>query len=84
MSDFPSDRRGSAVRWFALAAAGLCIVSLAGVHALDWLSQSGRVAMVASRAPAPTANQRVAGDPGVDSMPTGSIPSTSALIIRFR
>ena len=84
MHDFLRDRRGSAARWFALAAAVLCIVSLAGAHTLDWLSQSGRVALVAYHAPPPSENRRVAADPGVDPMPTGSIPASSALVIRIR
>ena len=82
MRNFRSDRRGSAVRWFALAAAVLSLGSLAGAHGLDWLSQSGRVALVAYGAPAQS--RRVAADAGVDPMPTGAIPASRALVIRIR
>ena len=86
MRAFVGDRRGSAVRWFALAAAAVCVASLAGAHGLDWLSQSGRVALVAYRAPAPTQRGVVpsGGGPDVDMTPTGSVPSGSALVIRIR
>ena len=84
MPDFVSDRRGSAVQWFALAAAAVCVASLAGAHGLDWLSQSGRISLVAYRTPAPAASQRAAADPNVDMTPTGTIPSGSALVIRIR
>lgn len=84
MPDFPSDRRGSAVQWFALAAAAVCVASLAGARGLDWLSQSGRVSLVAYRAPAPSASRRAAADPNVDMTPTGSVPAGSALMIRIR
>ena len=84
MQDFISDRRGTAVQWFAVAAAVLCVMSLAGAHALDWLSQSGRVALVAYRPASPAPNQRVAADPNIDPTPTGSVPAGSALVIRVR
>lgn len=83
MHDFRGDRRGSAVQWFALAAAALCVACLAGAHGLAWLSQSGRVALVAYRAPADR-TRHVDADPGVDTMPTGSIPASDALVIRIR
>ena len=83
MNDFMGDRRASAAQWFALAALVLTVASMAGARTLNWLSQSGRVALVAYRAPAPTPNARAAADVGVDLMPTGSIPS-SALMIRIR
>ena len=83
MHDFTSDRRGSAVQWFALAAAVLCVASMAGAQALNWLSQPGRVALVAYRAPAPTQDRRVASNAGLDPMPTGSVPSSNALVIRL-
>ena len=82
MRDFTGDGRGSAVKWFALAAAALSIGSLAGAHGLEWLSQPGRVALVASVAPVQA--RRVAADADVDTMPTGSIPASSALVIRVR
>ena len=84
MRRFRDDRGGSAARWFALAAAVLCAASLAGAHGLDWLSQSGRVALVAYRTAAPAPNRRFAADPNVDPMPTGSVPASSALLIRVR
>ena len=88
MHDFVSDRRGSAVQWFALAAAAVCVACLAGAHGLDWLSQSGRVALVAYRAPAPTSRPasvgRAGSDPDLDMTPTGSVPAGSALVIRIR
>ncbi len=83
MTEFTQDGRGSAVKWFALAAGALSVVSMAGAHGLDWLSRSGHVALVAYRAPAPVPNPRATADAGVDMTPTGSIPST-ALMIRIR
>ena len=82
MRDFRSECRGSAVQWFALAAAVLSVVSLAGAHGLDWLSQSGRIALVADRGT--VRSQRVAAAPDVDPMPTGAIPASRALVIRIR
>ncbi len=82
MRDFRRECGGSAVPWFALAAAVLCFASLAGAHGLDWLSQSGRIALVADRGTARP--QRIAADPGVDPMPTGAIPAPRALVIRIR
>ena len=84
MQDVTSERRGSAVRWFALTAVVLSVASLAGAHGLDWLTQSGRVALVAYRPTAPARVQQVASDPGIDRMATGSIPASSALVIRIR
>jgi hypothetical protein len=82
MQEFISDRRGSTVRWFAAAAAVLCAGCLAGARTLDWLTQSGRVALVADRAPAQP--RRFAADADVDTMPTGSIPASRSLVIRLR
>lgn len=84
MQDMRSDRRGSAVRWFALTAAVLCVASLAGTRGLEWLSRSGRVALVIDKSSAPAQNRRFAADAGVDPTPTGSIPAPSALVIRIR
>ena len=81
MGSFARDGRGSAVRWFALASAVLSMAGMAGAHTLDWLSQSGRVALLAYRAPAAEAGAKT--DSGVDTMPTGSIPP-NALVIRIR
>ena len=84
MDGFMRDSRGSAVRWFAFAAALLTVASLAGAHALDWLSQSGRVALVAYAPPGSAPPRRAAANtPDVDTTPTGSIPS-NALVIRIR
>lgn len=83
MGSFMRDSRGSAVQWFAVAALVLSVASVAGAHALDWLSQSGHVALMAYRAPATGANPRATADIGVDPMPTGSIPP-NALVIRIR
>ena len=78
------DGRGSAVRWFAFAAVVLTVASLAGARTLDWLSQSGRVALVAYSPPGTAPPRRAAADaPDVDPMPTGSIPS-NAIVIRIR
>jgi hypothetical protein len=84
MQDTPSDRRGSAVRWFALTAAVLCAASLAGTQGLEWLSRSGRIAFVTDKTSAPVQNRRFAAGPGIDPMPTGSIAAPSALVIRIR
>lgn len=76
--------RGSAVQWFAFAAVALAVASMAGARTLDWLSQSGRVALVAYRPPGSAPPQRAAADaPDVDPTPTGSIPS-NAIVIRIR
>ena len=78
------DSRGSAVRWFAFAAVVLSMASMAGAHMLDWLSQSGRVALVAYSPSGTAPPQRAAANaPDVDPMPTGSIRS-NALVIRIR
>ncbi len=84
MQDVTSENRGSAVRWFALTAVVLSVASLAGAHGLDWLSRPGRLSLVAYRAPAPVRSRPVASDPDVDTMATGSIPASSALVIRLR
>ena len=84
MNDVTGERRGSSARWFAAAAAVLCVASMAGAHALDWLSQSGRGTLVAYGPPRTAPPQRAAADaPDVDPMPTGSVPS-NALVIRIR
>ena len=78
------DSRGSAVQWFAFAAAVLAVACMAGARTLDWLSQSGRVALVAYGPPRTAPPKRAAADaPDVDPMPTGSVPS-NALVIRIR
>ncbi len=78
------DSRGSAVGWFAFAAVVLTVASMAGARTLDWLSQSGRVALVAYSPPGTAPPQRAAAStPDVDPTPTGSIPS-NALVIRIR
>ena len=84
MDRFLRDSRGSAVHWFAFAAAVLTVASMAGARTLEWLSQSGRVALVAYSLPGAAPPQRAAANaPDVDPMPTGSIPS-NALVIRIR
>ena len=82
-----SNSRGSATRWFALAAVMLSAASMLGAQGLAWLSQSGRVSVVAYHAPETggqggVADMRQTGvaDVGVDTMPTGSIGSTSVMI----
>ena len=75
MTDFRDTGSGQAVRWYAVAAAVLSVASLAGAHTLDWLSRSGRVALVAERAAAPPRAARLATEGEVDTMPTGSIPA---------
>lgn len=92
MRRFVEDRSGAAVRWFALAALVLSLASVAGTRGLAWLSEPGRIAVVAYRAlPAPadegatgaSAVDQASADPGIDRTPTGSIPS-KALMIRIR
>ena len=83
MTNFARDEAGSAVRWFALTAGVLSLAGMAGARSLNWLSQSGHLAIVAYRAPALAAVAPVTADAGVDRMPTGSIPP-SALMIRIR
>ena len=79
MKKFVRDDRGSAVRWFALTAVVLSAFSVAGAHGLAWLSQSGRVSVVAYRAPS-DGGPRGLADAGVDAMPTGSVPSQSVMV----
>lgn len=75
--------RSSSVRWFAFAAVILTAASVAGARSLSWLLLSGRVSVVAY-VPSPSApRQAVDAGPGVDTTPTGSIPS-SAVVIRIR
>lgn len=77
------DGGGSAVRWFALAAAVLSVAGAAGAHGLAWLAQPGRISLVAYHQAAPPIDARASADPGIDRMPTGSIPS-NAVLIRIR
>ena len=85
ISDFRRNSGGSATQWFALAAFVVCVASLAGAHGLAWLTESGRVSIVAVRqAPASVHTARGPVDPNVDETPTGAIPPTTALMIRIR
>ena len=85
MKMFRRDTRGSATQWFALAAFVVCAASLAGAHGLAWLSESGRVSIVAVRsAPAALHTARSPSGPDVDDTPTGAIPPATALMIRIR
>ena len=83
MKTFMSDDRGSAGRWFALAGVVIALGSMAGAHGLAWLSQPGRVSIVAIRAQAPAVAPRGIADAGVDPAPTGSVPKSS-MVIRIR
>ena len=78
MMRFMRDDRGSAVRWFAFATLVLSVAGAAGARGLAWLSQSGRISVVAYGAPAPT--RQTATDGGIDMTPTGAIPSKGVLI----
>ncbi|HEX4768383.1 MAG TPA: hypothetical protein VH414_19110 [Lichenihabitans sp.] len=44
---FARDRRGSATKWFAYAAAAIVITAAVGAHGLAWIAQSGRVPTIA-------------------------------------
>ncbi len=44
---FARDRRGSATKWFAYAAAAIVITAAVGAHGLAWIAQSGRVPAIA-------------------------------------
>lgn len=84
-SNFRDDSRASATQWFALAAFVVCAASLAGAHGLAWLTEDGRVSIVAVRqAPAAVHTARAPSGPDVDDTPTGSIAPTTALMIRIR
>ena len=66
------DQSGSAVRWFAYAAAAITVVAAVGAHGLAWVAASGRlptIAMVPLNER--TIRPRPAG--GVDLQATGSI-----------
>ncbi len=80
MKTFMSDDRGSAGRWFALAGVVIALGSMAGAHGLAWLSQPGRVSIVAIRAQGPAATPKGMADAGVDPTPTGSVPNSSVMI----
>ncbi len=83
MTGFVRNEAGSAVRWFALSAAVLSLAGMAGARSLNWLAQSGHLAIVAYRAPVTANKGPVTADAGIDRTPTGSIPA-SALMIRIR
>ena len=84
MTLFMRDGRGGAVPWFALATFVLSVASMAGVRTLSWLSEPGRVALVASRTVEPRmARGPAAASADVDLMPTGAIPPNT-LVIRLR
>lgn len=70
-SSFMRDRRGSAARWFAYAAAAITITAVAGAHGLAWIAHSGRLPIIAFV----PMNDRVARQhlEGVDMNVTGSI-----------
>ncbi len=59
------------------------LACLAGAQGLAWLSQPGRVSIVAVRAQNPAVAPRGIADAGVDPTPTGSVPKSS-MIIRIR
>ncbi len=44
---FARDRRGSATKWFAYAAAAIVVTAAVGAHGLAWIAQSGRVPTIA-------------------------------------
>ena len=44
---FLRDQRGSAVRWFAYAAAAITVVAAVGAHGLAWVAESGRLPVIA-------------------------------------
>ena len=85
MRDFRRNQHGSATKWFALAAVVLSAGGMMGAHGLAWLSQPGRISLVAYRTPAAAVAETptAMADPGVDRTPTGSIPS-SGLVVRIR
>ena len=47
LNDFLRDRHGSAVRWFAYAAAAITVVAAIGAHGLAWVAESGRLPIIA-------------------------------------
>ena len=74
---FVHDRQGSAVRWFAYAAAAITVVAAVGAHGLAWVAQSGRLPVIAFV----PLNERTIKTPpaGVDLEATGSIRRSSVL-----
>jgi hypothetical protein len=79
VQEFGRNVHGSSVRWFGLAAAVMAFASLAGARALDWLSQPGRLSVVAFMAP-PQRSAAAKPDVDIDRMPTGSIGRNAVLI----
>ena len=77
---FTSDDRGSATQWFALTAVIVSIGCLAGAQGLAWLSQPGRVSIVAARGQNPAVAPTGIADAGIDPTPTGSVPKSSVMI----
>ena len=74
---FLRDRRGSATRWFAFAAAAITIAAAAGAHGLAWIAQSGKLPIVAFV----PLNDRVARAQragAIDMDATGTIPVSGA------
>lgn len=69
---FLRDQNGSAVRWFAYAAAAITIVAAVGAHGMAWLAQSGREPLQAFL-PLNRPAAHSFGDP--DMAATGSIPA---------
>ena len=69
---FLRDRRGSATRWFALAAAAITIMAAAGAHGLAWIAQSGKLPIVAF-VPVNDKVARAQGAGGIDMEATGTI-----------
>ena len=72
LTRFLADRRGSAVRWFAYAAAGLTVSCVACAQGLSWLAQSGRMPAIAFL-PAKDRGSQPAAANGIDPLPTGSV-----------
>ena len=69
---FLADREGSAVRWFAYAAAALTVSCMACAQGLSWLAQSGRMPTIAFLPPRDRLARATAAAE-IDPMPTGSV-----------
>ncbi len=78
---FAGDERGSAVRWFAYAAAGLTLLSIAAAQGLARLADAGRLPSIAFHGPAGQPSRR-SGNGDLDPTPTGSVAGMALVPLR--
>jgi hypothetical protein len=74
---FLRDRRGSAAKWFAYAAAAITITAAAGAHGLAWIAHSGKLPIVAF-VPINDRTARAQSAGAIDMEATGTIAVSGA------